>query len=125
MKSKIIRRSEAKVQETPWGKLEWMVGSGEADYGMTMGRVTFKPGEQNPAHLHPNCDEILTVLQGTIEHSVPEGGTTVLKPGDAILLPRNKFHRAKNIGSEDAVVMVVFNSAHRQIIHEEDQATKT
>jgi quercetin dioxygenase-like cupin family protein len=121
MKSKIIRKADAKVHTTPWGRLEWMVGSGEADYGMTFGRVTFKPGENNPAHLHPNCDEILFVVSGTIEHSIPEGGTTVLNAGDAILLPRNKFHRARNVGKDDAVCVVVFNSAHREIVHEEDQ----
>ena len=66
-------------------------------------------------HSHPNCDEILYVVQGTVEHSLPEGGTTFLTAGDAIVPQRGKNHQAKNTGNVDAVVAVTFNAADRQV----------
>ena len=29
-----------------------------------------KPGGSNPAHRHPNCEEVLHVLEGDVEHYV-------------------------------------------------------
>jgi quercetin dioxygenase-like cupin family protein len=85
---------------------------------MTVGRVTFKPGCENPTHHHPNCDEILFVVRGTLEHSLPGGGSTVLNPGDCIVLPRGEGHMARNIGDEEAEVVVCFNTADRQTVGE-------
>jgi quercetin dioxygenase-like cupin family protein len=118
MKSLIVRRGEVPVTEAPWGTLQWLFGKNLPETGMTVGRVTFKPGESNPGHSHPNCDEILVVLKGRLEHSLPEGGTALLEAGDAIALPRGKAHRAKNIGADTAEVIVVFNHADRQTVGE-------
>ncbi|RMD79658.1 MAG: cupin domain-containing protein, partial [Lentisphaerae bacterium] len=68
-----------------------------------------------PTHFHPNCDEILHLLEGTLEHRLPDGTTTVLQPGDTICLRKGEVHDAKNIGSEDAVAMIIFNDAIRKV----------
>jgi quercetin dioxygenase-like cupin family protein len=112
--SNVVRGSEVPVEQTPWGSLQWLVGRNMPQYGMTVGRVTFKPGESNPIHAHPNCDEVLFVVSGAIEHSLPGGGTVLMNPGDCIALDRRRGHRAKNVGTTEAVVMVVFNSSERQ-----------
>ncbi|MCF7854677.1 MAG: cupin domain-containing protein [Candidatus Pacebacteria bacterium] len=111
----VIRNRDIPVNSTPWGSLQWLI-SGEIvpGTGMTLGRVTFKPGERNPAHAHPNCEEILFVLQGTIEHSLPQGGTARLEPGDCIVLPPGGAHTAKNIGRDAAIVIVAFNAPDRK-----------
>ena len=85
---------------------------------MTFGRVTIKPGKTNPIHSHPNCEEILYVLSGSIEHSLPQGGRATLNPGDCIVLEQGSEHQARNIGTEEAVVLVAFNSANRETIGE-------
>ena len=36
---------------------------------MTVGRCYIDPGCANPRHHHPNCDEILVVVHGSVEHS--------------------------------------------------------
>lgn len=33
-----------------------------------MGIVRMRPGESEPAHRHPNCEEAIHVLEGDIEH---------------------------------------------------------
>jgi len=115
--AKVIRGGQAPVSPQPWGGIQWLVG-GSADEatGMTFGRVTLQPGKANVAHRHPNCEEILFVVSGEIEHSLPGGGTTRLAAGDCIVLPRGQGHQARNVGQTEAVVVVAFNSAHRETV---------
>lgn len=118
--TKVIRGKDTAVEQTPWGSMQWLVGAKNgASEHMTIGRVTFKPGQSNPPHHHPNCEEILFVVSGEIEHTLPEGGTVLLGPGDCIVLAQGKGHRATNIGSNDAIVLVAFNAANRMTVGEQ------
>ncbi len=115
----VVRSDEAAVQEADWGTLKWLVGAhNESSEGITLGRVTLKPGQENPPHHHPNCEEVLYVVAGEIEHTLPEGGTVVLRQGDCIVLPKGIGHQAKNVGAGEATVIVVFNSGKRETIGE-------
>ena len=119
MKTPVIRKTEIPVQTENWGTLQWLVSAtGGTSDSMTLGRVTIKPGCKNPAHRHPNCEEILFVVQGTIEHTLPEGGSVHLEAGDCIVLPREGGHQATNTGSEEAVVIVAYNAGERKTIGE-------
>lgn len=107
------------IDKTPWGSLQWLVGAHNgSSENMTLGRVIFKPGQGNPRHHHPNCEEILIVISGEIEHSLPEGGSIKLCKGDCIVLPAGVPHHATNVGDEEATVVVVFDSAERQTVVE-------
>lgn len=119
MRSSVIRGKDAPVRETKWGSLQWLVSAenGISEH-MTVGRVTFNPGRSNPAHHHPNCEEVLFVVAGEIEHTLPEGGTARLQAGDCIVIPPGKAHLAKNIGDDEAVVLVAFSSADRKMVIE-------
>lgn len=110
---------EVEVIETEWGSLQWLVsGASGLSSEMTLGRVTIKPGKANPLHIHPNCEEILYVQQGAIEHSLPGGGTTSLGAGDAIVIPPGVPHQARNVGTSLAVLVVAFSDPWRQTIGE-------
>lgn len=106
------------VDPQPWGRLEWMVSGaiGNSDT-MTVGRCTINPGEQNPPHVHPNCDEVLHVLQGTIDHRL---GSDLLpmKAGDTISIPTGTTHNARNTGAGPAILMISFSTPDRQVIGE-------
>ena len=119
MSATVVRGRDVPAIEQSWGSLQWLVGGerGKA-CDMTFGRVTFEPGEANPGHHHPNCDEILFVVSGRIEHALPESGTVELGPGDCIVLPKGGQHSARNVGEGEAVVVVAFNSADRQTVGE-------
>ncbi len=115
----VVRKEDVEVIEEPWGRLQWLVsGEGGTSKELTLGQVTFKPGQGNPTHQHPNCEEILYVVSGELEHSLPDGGTVVLHPGDCIVLPPKVKHMARNVGDEEAVVVVCFSSAHREVLGE-------
>ncbi len=110
----LVPQEKAGVIEFDWGQLTWFVTDQLVpDADMTFGRCIIRPGQENPRHYHPNCSEILFVYQGTIEHTTAEG-MKKMTAGDSISIPKNFVHQARNIGTEDAILMISFSSAHRE-----------
>lgn len=115
----VVRSHEVAIEETTWGTLQWLIGSHNGtSENITLGRVTLKPEQSNPPHHHPNCEEVLLVISGEIEHSLPEGGSAKLRKGDCIVLPAGKPHQATNVGETEAVVVVAYNAAERKTVGE-------
>jgi quercetin dioxygenase-like cupin family protein len=50
-----------------------------------------------------------------VRHTIEGGGTVDLEAGDTITIPPNVPHQAANIGTGDAVMMVVFSAGDRQV----------
>lgn len=110
----VLPVSEVKPEaDIPWGKLRWFASRalGNSDT-MTIGEATVSVGKENPPHWHPNTDEILHVAKGHIMHRVGDKEYE-MKAGDTVVIPEGTIHNARNIGTEDAVLMVSFNSADR------------
>jgi len=104
--------------EEPWGALQWLAGGkiGNAA-GLTLGRVVIKPGQNNPRHAHANCEEVLYLLAGELEHSI--GNRKVqLKAGDTLTVPAGVFHNAVSVGSVAADMIVAYSSANRDFVLE-------
>lgn len=115
---KPVRPADNEVEEHDWGRLVWMVSGklGNSDT-MTVGRCHIAPGRANPRHYHPNCDEVLYVLQGTIEHSIG-GDRMAMAAGDTISIPSGVMHNARNTGLEEAIFVIAFSSADRRAVSE-------
>ncbi len=110
----VVKANEAVVQEFDWGQLHWFANGKLGNSGeMTLGQCVIKPGCENPRHLHPNCEEILYVISGTIAHSL-EDDSFEMGPGDTVVIPPNLMHNARNVGSETAVMMIAFSAPERQ-----------
>jgi quercetin dioxygenase-like cupin family protein len=110
--------AKAKRIEEPWGSLTWLASKELADCrDITLGRVIIKPGMSNPRHSHPNCDEVLYLLSGTLKHIVGDE-TFVMKAGDTSVVPAGTVHVAFSIGDEDADMIVAYTSGDRQIREE-------
>ncbi len=80
---------------------------------MTFGRVTIRAGQANPRHRHPNCDEILHLLAGRVEHSLGLE-RCIMEAGDTISIPGGAWHNARALGDEDAEMVICFSSPDRQ-----------
>ena len=82
---KIIPYSTSQHQEFSWGNLTWFANRalGNSDE-MTVGRCILKPGRTNGRHYHPNCCEILVVIEGRIRHTITEDQETDLGEGDTV-----------------------------------------
>jgi quercetin dioxygenase-like cupin family protein len=64
-------------------------------------RVDFAPGAAFGKHRHPG-EEIIYVLEGSLEYEVDGKPTTTLKAGDVLFIPAGTIHAAKNVGSGNA-----------------------
>ncbi len=101
-----------------WGSLSWLASTAlTGTTGLTIGRVVIKAGASNPRHSHPNCEEILYLLAGEIEHSIGDD-VVHLRAGDALVVRADVFHNAVSIGQVDADMMVIFSSGDRQFTPE-------
>lgn len=98
-----------------WGELTW---NASAELGnaseLTVGQCRLYPGQKNPLHQHPNCEEVLVVTQGTISHTVKGGEVAILKCNDTVTIPRGILHQAHNIGDKDAILFIAFSSPQRE-----------
>jgi quercetin dioxygenase-like cupin family protein len=118
--SAILRHAgDAERRSEEWGTLTWLVSAaltGNSD--LTVGRVTIKAGRSNPRHSHANCDEVLHLLCGKLEHWVA-AERYELAAGDTLVIPRGVPHHAVALGPEDADMVVVYNSGRRAFKRED------
>ena len=61
-------------------------------------RVDFAPGAAFGRHSHPG-EEVVNVLEGTLEYEVEGKPPVTLKAGDVLFIPAGTVHAAKNLGS--------------------------
>ena len=61
-------------------------------------RVDFDPGVVAPRHTHPG-EEIVNVLEGSLEYQVEGKALVTLKAGDVLFIPAGTIHTARNVGS--------------------------
>lgn len=61
-------------------------------------RIDFEPGAFATRHKHPG-EEIIYVLEGTLEYQIDGSPPVVLKAGDVLFVPAGAVHRAKNVGT--------------------------
>lgn len=115
-----IKRAAETIEEvTPWGRLRWKASKALGNsQTMTVGICEINHGCANPPHSHPNCEEVLHVLQGTIAHAIGDDQEVIMQVGDVISIPPRVRHNARNIGLETAVLAISFSSAERQTVGE-------
>lgn len=102
--------ARSKRNEMEWGQITWLANqelTGSPD--ITLGRVVLQVGKTNPEHYHPNCSEVLYVLEGTVRRTVGEDAI-IMKTGDTCIVPPSVRHGVANIGDIDADLIVVFTS---------------
>jgi quercetin dioxygenase-like cupin family protein len=61
-------------------------------------RVDFAPGAAFPRHTHPG-EEIINVLEGSLEYEVDGKPPVTLKAGDVLFVPARTIHAARNVAS--------------------------
>lgn len=60
-------------------------------------RVDIDPGKTAPSHKHPG-EEIIYVVEGTLEYRLEGQAPVTLKAGDVLFVPAGVIHSAKNVG---------------------------
>jgi len=70
-------------------------------------RVEIDPGVTSPRHTHPG-EEIIYVLEGSLEYRVEGKPPVTLKAGDVLFIPAGTVHAAKNVGSGNAAELATY-----------------
>ena len=70
-------------------------------------RVDFAPGAAFGRHTHPG-EEIIYVLEGSLEYEVEGKPPVTLKAGDVFFVPAGTVHAARNVGSGLAAELATY-----------------
>lgn len=70
-------------------------------------RVDFDPGYTSPWHTHPG-EEIIDVIEGSIEYQVQGQPTKTYKAGEVLIVPYGTPHSAKNVGTTNAAELATY-----------------
>jgi quercetin dioxygenase-like cupin family protein len=65
------------------------------------------PGVTSPKHWHPG-EEIIYVLEGSLEYQVEGKPPVTLKAGDVLFVPAGTIHAAKNVGSGNGAELATY-----------------
>jgi quercetin dioxygenase-like cupin family protein len=70
-------------------------------------RVELDPGVTFGKHWHPG-EEIIYVLEGSLEYQVEGKPPVTLKAGDILFIPAGTIHAAKNVGSGNGAELATY-----------------
>ena len=70
-------------------------------------RVELDPGYTSVRHTHPG-EEIVYVLEGTLEYQIEGRPPATLRPGEVLFIPAGTIHAAKNIGRGNGAELATY-----------------
>jgi quercetin dioxygenase-like cupin family protein len=70
-------------------------------------RVELDPGVAFGRHWHPG-EEIVYVLEGSLEYAVEGKPPVTLKAGEVLFIPAGTIHAAKNVGSGNGAELATY-----------------
>ena len=112
-KGSLSRRADRTPDVSDFGELCWHVNATLVPgTNMTLGEVTIDAGFANPLHRHDNCEELLYLIEGTLEHRIGDEWFA-MGPGDVIRVPVGVPHQGRNAGDAPARMVVAYNSGDR------------
>jgi quercetin dioxygenase-like cupin family protein len=74
---------------------------------MVQVRVEFDPGVEFGSHWHPG-EEIVNVLEGSLEYQVAGRPPVTLRAGDVLFIPARTVHSAKNVGRVNGAELATY-----------------
>ncbi len=78
--------------------------------GIVAIEATFLPGKCHDFHRHPGQEEVIYVIEGSIEQWVLDE-KQVLSAGDSVVIPASAVHASFNEGSEPAKILAILSPA--------------
>jgi quercetin dioxygenase-like cupin family protein len=71
-------------------------GQGQVVQETVVSVVEFPPGSAAPWHMHPGAQELLHVTEGSVRVEIEGKGSTLLRAGEAAIIPAEVVHLARN-----------------------------
>jgi quercetin dioxygenase-like cupin family protein len=70
-------------------------------------RIDIAPGVLAPRHTH-HGEEVIYVLEGTLEYTLDGKPPVTLKAGDVLFIPNGAVHSARNTGNVNAAELATY-----------------
>ena len=110
--------SETEPEILDWGRLRWLCNppsTGAKD--LTVIDVTLSPGKGHNFHKHPDQEEVILCVAGSVEQWV-DRDKRILGPGDSAFIPAGVVHASFNVGQADAKVVAILGPCKGDIGYE-------
>ena len=79
------------------------------------GLTDIEVGGSSPMHRHPNCEEVLHMLEDEIDQVIEGGHRLHMAAGDKITIPRDLKHQSINVFSSPERQTIIEESDHRPV----------
>ena len=108
---RFVSQQNAQVEEYPHCRCEWLCRAGIVDADqLQLVRAIMPPGKGHEFHKHPDCEEIIYVLEGQADQWVEEERQT-LGPGGVAHIPKGVVHATYNRTHEPLVFLAILSPA--------------
>ena len=107
MSGKFVPASEAARQQLDWGSLGWCSRPADtAAESLVVIEVTLDPGGGHAFHKHPRQEEVIYVIEGSVEQW-REDEKRLMHPGDSVFLPAGAVHASFNTSDRRAKLLAI------------------
>jgi quercetin dioxygenase-like cupin family protein len=97
-------------QQHDWGVFAQVSGPRDGLTGIVAIEATFLPGMCHDFHRHPGQEEVIYVIEGTIEQWL-EQEHSILSAGDSVVIPASAVHATFNDGAAAAKILAILSPA--------------
>jgi quercetin dioxygenase-like cupin family protein len=84
-----------------------LVDAAQGSHSLRIGELTIAPNARVPRHIHPNTEEAMIILEGTLDVVLGDQRMTV-GPGHIVLAPAGIMHGFLNRSPEPARLLFIF-----------------
>jgi quercetin dioxygenase-like cupin family protein len=70
--------------------------------------VTISPEAPAIRHRHPGGEEIIYVLEGSLEYTVDGRSPVIVNAGEVFFVPADTVHAVRNVGTDDAAELATY-----------------
>jgi quercetin dioxygenase-like cupin family protein len=107
MQSTVIESRTVTREKLDWGARAWLTCSkGRSAEALVVIEVELRPGCGHAFHLHPNQEEVLYCLEGTVEQWIG-AERTMLHCGDSAFIAKNTVHASFSASTRSARVLAI------------------
>ncbi len=107
MVGKFVMAKDTQPETLNWGRLGWISNPPKTgSEQLTVIEVKLAPGKGHSFHKHPEQEEVVYAIAGTIEQWI-KYEKRVLRPGDSAFIPADTVHASFNIGTDEARIITI------------------
>ena len=105
--------AKSRLQVNEGVAMDWLVDDSLVENaGLTVARMTLARNVRTQGHRHPNCSEVIHLIEGTVEQVLGRD-RLAMRPGDTVFIPAGCYHQTTNVGDGDATMVVSYSAGTR------------